>query len=202
MRVTFGTGSIGAADPTTTLPNEQGQTIRPAVNPGQNIIIKDGRVFPQTLEASISAPIVWYNLTAKPQRIVFDNYKYNSVDSGTIPPGATFTWTPPAANPLLYTLEPSGFVAKVVVNPNSGGPGAIGGNSEEPERFTRRSRIATQRSSYGSLFAAPVTEFGGGSGGASGRTRASCAPRGFAEKRHQHFLMGVHCVHRTLTRVS
>ncbi len=34
MRVTFGTGSIGAADPTTTLPNERGQTIQPEVNPG------------------------------------------------------------------------------------------------------------------------------------------------------------------------
>ncbi len=129
MRVTFGTGSIGAADPTTTLPNERGQTIQPGVNPGQNIIIKNGRVFPQTLEASISAPIVWYNLSGKPQRIIFDNYKYNPVDSGTIPSGATFIWTPPVANPLLYTLEPSGFVAKVVVNPSTGGPGALGGNT-------------------------------------------------------------------------
>jgi len=126
MRVTYGTGSIGAADPTTTLPNERGQTIEPELSPGQNIIIKDGRVLPQDLEASISAPVVWYNLSASPQRIVFNDYKYYPVDSGTIPPGATFTWTPPAGGPVSYTLEPSGFVAKVFLNPNSGGPGSFG----------------------------------------------------------------------------
>jgi hypothetical protein len=126
MRVTYGTGSIGAADPTTTLPNERGQTIQPELSPGQNIIIKDGRVFPQDLQASISAPVVWYNLSGSPQRIVFNDYKYYPVDSGTIPPGATFTWTPPAGGPVSYTLEPSGFVAKVFLNSNSGGPGSFG----------------------------------------------------------------------------
>jgi hypothetical protein len=128
MRVGYGTGSIGAADPTTTLPNERGQTIEPLLNPGQNVIIKDGRVLPQTLESSISAPVVWYNLTRSPQRIVFNDAKFYPVDSGTIPPGATFTWTPPAGGPVSYTLEPSGFIGKVFVNPNSGGPD-LGGNS-------------------------------------------------------------------------
>jgi len=128
MKVSYGSGSIGAADPTTTLPNERGQAIQPLLSPGQNIIIKDGRVFPQDLQASISAPIVWYNLTGTPQRILFDDYKDYPVDSGTIPPGATFTWTPPAGGPATYTVEPSGFIAKVFINPNSGGPG-LGGNS-------------------------------------------------------------------------
>ena len=129
MRVTYGSGSIGAADPTTTLPNERGQTIQPGLSPGQNIIIKSGRVFPQLLEASQDAPVVWYNLTGAPQRILFDNYKYYPVDSGTIPPGGTFTWTPPNGGPANYTLEPSGFNAKVFVNPSSGGPTGLGGNS-------------------------------------------------------------------------
>ncbi|HTU37573.1 MAG TPA: hypothetical protein VMF35_06115 [Acidimicrobiales bacterium] len=128
MRVSYGTGSIGAADPTTTLPNEQGQTIQPGLNPGQNIIIKAGRVFPQELQSSGGTPVVWYNLTKSPQRIIFDDFKFYPVDSGTIPPGGTFTWTPPNGGPVSYTLEPSGFVAKVFVNPTGGGPG-LGGNS-------------------------------------------------------------------------
>jgi hypothetical protein len=129
MRTSFGSGAIGAADPTTTLPNERGQTIQPGLNPGQNIIIKGGKVLPQTLEASISAPVVWYNLSSTPQRIIFDNYKNDSVDSGTIPPGGTFTWTPPSGGPFNYQLEPSGFEGKVVINPSGGGPGALGGNT-------------------------------------------------------------------------
>jgi hypothetical protein len=129
MRTTFGGGAIGAADPTTTLPNERGQTIQPGLNPGQNVIIKSGRVLPQTLEASVSAPVVWYNLSNTPQRIIFDNYKYDPVDSGTIPPGGTFTWTPPSGGPFNYQLEPSGFEGKVVLNPSGGGPGALGGNT-------------------------------------------------------------------------
>lgn len=127
MRVTYGSGVIGAADPTTTIPKEGGyQTIQPGLSPGQEIIIKGGRVLPQDLQANISEPVVWYNLSGSPQRIVFDDYKFYPVDSGTIPPGATFTWTPPAGGPVSYTLEPSGFVAKVFLNPNSGGPGSFG----------------------------------------------------------------------------
>lgn len=117
LRVTYGSGSIGAADPTTTLPNERGQAIGSILNPGQNAIIKDGRVMPKTLEAApYPQPITWYNLSPTPQRIVFDSPKFYPVDSGTIPPGATFTWTPPSGGPYTYTLEPSGFTAQVVVN--------------------------------------------------------------------------------------
>jgi hypothetical protein len=129
MKISYGTGSIGAADPTTTLPNEAGQTIEPGLSPGQNIIIKGGRALPQTLEASYGTPVVWYNLSGRPQRIIFNDYKYYPVDSGTIPPGATFTWTAPSGGPVAYTLEPSGFIGKVFLNPNSGGPGAGFGNS-------------------------------------------------------------------------
>ena len=118
MRVSYGSGSIGAPDATTTLPNERGQSIQPGLSPGQNIIIRNGRVFPQTLEASQSAPIVWYNLSGRPERIVFNDAKFYPVDSGTIPPGATFTWTPPNGGPVTYALEPSGFFAKVFVNPS------------------------------------------------------------------------------------
>ncbi len=122
MRVSYGSGAIGASDPTTTLPNERDQTIQPGLNPGQNIIIRAGRVFPETLESSGGIPVVWYNLSKTAQRIVFNNQKFFPVDSGTIPPGGTFTWTPPSGGPVTYTLEPSGFFGKVFVNPSSGGP--------------------------------------------------------------------------------
>jgi hypothetical protein len=126
MRVTYGSGSIGASDPTTTLPNERGQAIQPGLNPGQNIIIKSGRVFPETLESSGGTPVVWYNLTKTAQRVVFNNQRFYPVDSGTIPPGGTFTWTPPSGGGVTYTLEPSGFFGKVFVNPSGGGPGNSG----------------------------------------------------------------------------
>jgi hypothetical protein len=73
--------------------------------------------------------VVWYNLSGSPQRILFDDFKFYPVDSGTIPPGGTFTWNPPRGGPVSYTLEPSGFVGKVFINPSSGGPGGFGGNS-------------------------------------------------------------------------
>lgn len=116
MHVSLGSGAIGNPDPTTTLPSESGQTIQPGLNPGQNIIIKGGRVLPQTLESAPGAPIVWYNLSNTAQRIVFAGVT-PLVDSGTIPPGATFSWTPPSGGPVDYSLEPSGFKAKVFVNP-------------------------------------------------------------------------------------
>ena len=85
MRVTYGSGSIGASDPATTLPNERGQTIQPGLNPGQNIIIKAGRVFPETLESSGGTPVVWYNLSKTAQRIIFNNQRFFPVDSGPFP---------------------------------------------------------------------------------------------------------------------
>lgn len=117
LRVTYGSGTIGAADPTTTVPSERGQQIGTTLNPGQELIIQDGRVLPKTLEAApYPEPITWYNLSTSPQRIVFDNPKFYPVDSGTIPPGGTFTWTPPSGGPYTYTLLPSRFTAQIVVN--------------------------------------------------------------------------------------
>jgi hypothetical protein len=88
--VGFGSGSIGAADPTTTVPNERGNPIPSSFAAGQNIIIRRNGLYPRTLEANISNPIVWTNLSGVAQRIIFENFP---VDSGTIPPGGTFTWS-------------------------------------------------------------------------------------------------------------
>jgi hypothetical protein len=68
---------------------------------------------PQTLEANVSFPIVWTNLSGKPQRLVFLTIP---LDSGTIPPGGTFTWSTNDALTLSYKLLPSGQSCKVAVN--------------------------------------------------------------------------------------
>ena len=113
MKVRFGTGSVGQSDPTTTVPNERGTVIPPVLAPGQNIIISGSGCKPQTLEASVSAPVVWTNLSGKPQRVIFENFP---VDSGTIPVGGTFTWSTQNAVAMAYKLEPSGKVCKLLMN--------------------------------------------------------------------------------------
>jgi hypothetical protein len=113
-KISFGSGSIGQADPTTTLPNERGNPIPAAFAPGQNIIISKTGCMPQTLEANVSAPVVWTNLSGTPQRVVFIDF---AVDSGTIPVGGTFTWTTGDAVEMAYKLEPSGKECKLQMNP-------------------------------------------------------------------------------------
>ncbi len=112
-KVEYGSGTVGPSDPTTTLPSEDGRPIQPVVSPGQNIVLLKQGCFPQELQASVTAPIVWYNLSKEPQRVVFEHFP---VDSGTIPPGGTFTWTPGGAVILNYELEPSGKICKLAVN--------------------------------------------------------------------------------------
>jgi hypothetical protein len=111
--VEYGSGTVGPSDPTTTLPSEDGRPIQPVVSPGQNIVILKQGCFPRELQASVTAPIEWYNLSKQPQRVVFDHF---SVDSGTIPAGGTFTWKPGGAVIMNYRLEPSGKVCKLAVN--------------------------------------------------------------------------------------
>jgi hypothetical protein len=113
MKVKFGTGSIGQADPTTTLPNERGNAIPSILAPGQNIIIASSGCKPQTLEASVTAPVVWTNLSGKPQRVIFTNFP---IDSGTIPVGGTFTWSTHDAVAMAYRVEPSGKICKLLMN--------------------------------------------------------------------------------------
>jgi hypothetical protein len=66
------------------------------------------------LEANISGPVVWTNLSGQPERIVFEHF---AVDSGTIPPGGTFSWSTTNAVTLAYTLLPSGWIGKFAINP-------------------------------------------------------------------------------------
>lgn len=113
MRVQFGTGSVGAADPTTTAPSEGGNPIPSGFAAGQDILITSSGFEPQTLEANVSAPVVWVNETTQPQRIIFDGF---SVDSGTIPPGGSFTWSSTNAVAIGYHSA-SGKMGKLDMNP-------------------------------------------------------------------------------------
>jgi hypothetical protein len=116
LRVNFGSGSVGPPDPTTTVPTERGNPIPAGFAAGQNIIITAHGFYPQTLEANISAPVVWTNLSGHPVRIIFDNF---AVDSGKIPAGGTFSWT--AANVVaLEYRSSSGFSGTLDMNPVNG----------------------------------------------------------------------------------
>jgi hypothetical protein len=112
--VHFGTGTVGPADTTTSIPTERGNAIPAVLAAGQNIIITAKGCDPQTLEANVSAPVVWTNLSGHPQRVIFKNFP---VDSGTIPVGGTFTWSTNNAVAMAYTLAPSGWVGKLDMNP-------------------------------------------------------------------------------------
>jgi hypothetical protein len=114
--ISFGTGSVGPADPTTTVPNERGRTIAPDFEAGQNVIITSTGFEPSTLEANVAAPVVWTNLSGRPQRIIFINF---AVDSGTVPPGGTFTWSTTNAVDISYLSDTTGWHGTLQMNPNS-----------------------------------------------------------------------------------
>lgn len=113
LSVSFGQGAIGPADPSTTIPTEGGRPVPAVFGAGQNILITPHGFAPQTLEANVSAPVVWTNLSGKPQRVVFVGF---GVDSGTIPPGGTFTWSTKNAVELEYHSA-SGWLGRLQMNP-------------------------------------------------------------------------------------
>lgn len=110
----YGTGSVGPADPSTTVPSEDGRAIAPDFGAGQDIIITSKGFEPETLEANVSAPVVWTNLSGLPQRIIFVDF---SVDSGTIPPGGTFTWSTKYAVTSGYVSGTTGWHGTLEMNP-------------------------------------------------------------------------------------
>jgi hypothetical protein len=112
-RVQFGSGSVAGPVPTTTLPQDNGLPIPPDFAAGQNILITPDGFEPKVLEANVSAPVVWTNLSGKPQTIVFVDFP---VESGTIPPGGTFTWSTQDAIAFTY-LSGTGLSGKLGMNP-------------------------------------------------------------------------------------
>jgi hypothetical protein len=104
---------VAPADPTTTVPVEvNGGPVQPEFAAGQNILITSTGFHPQTLEANVTSPVVWTNRTDHPQRIIFEHFP---IDSGTIPPGGTFTWTTADAVALGYRST-SGWQGKLLMN--------------------------------------------------------------------------------------
>jgi hypothetical protein len=93
-KVTFGTGTAGAPDPTTSVPTDTGTApINPTNDAGQEVIIaKGGYLLPEWLVAEVAYPITWTNLSGVPQQIVFNDAP---VCSAMIPPGGTFSWKSP-----------------------------------------------------------------------------------------------------------
>jgi hypothetical protein len=93
-KVTFGTATAGAPDPTTSVPTDTGtKPINPSNDAGQEVIIaKGGYLLPAWLVAEEAYPITWTNLSGVPQQIVFNDAP---VCSAVIPPGGTFSWKSP-----------------------------------------------------------------------------------------------------------
>jgi hypothetical protein len=93
-KTTFGTGTAGAPDPTTSVPTDTGTApINPTNDAGQEVIIaKGGYLLPEWLVAEVAYPITWTNLSGVPQQIVFNDAP---VCSAMIPPGGTFSWKSP-----------------------------------------------------------------------------------------------------------
>lgn len=114
-QVSFGTGSVAGPDPSTTVPTERGNPIPTGFAAGQNILITAHGFEPQTLEANVSSPVVWTNLSGEAVRIIFEHF---AVDSGTIPAGGTFTWSTVNAVALSYEST-TGWYGKLLMNPAS-----------------------------------------------------------------------------------
>jgi hypothetical protein len=117
--VKYGTGVVGAPEPTTSVPTERGtRSIDPTNDAGQEVIIaKGGYLLPQWLVADVSLPITWTNLSGAPQQIVFDDAPLHSP---VIVPGGTFTWTSPGYGVGLTYHTVGGHEGRLTLqNPNN-----------------------------------------------------------------------------------
>lgn len=110
------THPVAAAPSTTPLPTPTSQVAREAVNPdphfdyGFVVQITPQGYHPQWLVANCCAPITWRNLTGKTTSVVFD---VQGINSGPIPPGGSWVFTPRNVESLVYH---SGFDPSVSGN--------------------------------------------------------------------------------------
>jgi hypothetical protein len=115
----YGTGAVGAPNPTTTVPTERGnRPINVENDAGQEVVIGEhGQLAPEMLVADVSLPITWTNLSGAPQQIVFNDAPLRSP---VIAPGQTFTWTSPGYGiSLAYHLVNGATGRMVLQNPNT-----------------------------------------------------------------------------------
>ena len=81
---------------------------------GQQILITPSGIHPSLLLATQGIPVVWTNLTDRPQRVIFTN---SPGQSEIIPPAGTFSIPTPRSQ--SYTFRTSGGLAGVLnVDPN------------------------------------------------------------------------------------
>ena len=71
----------------------------PAFDLGFTVHVTDRGFQPQWLVAPCCKAITWKNLTGHAVQVVFD---HQPVDSGPIPPGGTFAFTPPNVESIAY----------------------------------------------------------------------------------------------------
>jgi hypothetical protein len=115
----YGTGQVGAPDPTTTVPTETGsRPIDPSNDAGQAVIIDtNGYLVPEWLVANVGLPITWTNLSGVAQQVVFNDAP---VRSAIIAAGGTFTWTSPGYAVSLRYHTAAGHQAKLTLqNPDT-----------------------------------------------------------------------------------
>ncbi len=81
---------------------------------GQQILITPSGIHPSLLLATQGIPVVWTNLTNRPQRVIFTN---TQGQSEIIPPGGTFSIPTPRSE--SYTFRTSaGLTGVLNVDPN------------------------------------------------------------------------------------
>jgi hypothetical protein len=90
---------------------------REAANPDPNfdygftVQVTAGGVRPHWLVAACCQPITWKNLTTAPVSVVFDHL---AINSGPVPPGGTFVFTPKNVESIAYHLAETPAVTGVV----------------------------------------------------------------------------------------
>jgi len=85
-----------------------------ATQAGQQILITPSGIHPSLLLATQGIPVVWTNLTRRPQRVIFTNAQG---ESGLIPPGGTFSIPTPRSESYTFRTA-SGLKGVLNVDPN------------------------------------------------------------------------------------
>ena len=117
----LGACSSGSGSPPATTPLPTASTTHDeAVNPdpnfdyGHTILITNAGFEPHWLVSLCCAAITWENTTSSPVSVSFD---HQSVASGAIPPGGTFSWKPHNIESVTYrAVEHPSWRGNIQVN--------------------------------------------------------------------------------------
>ena len=123
-----GTGSAGPPAPSSSATSWTSSgivTYEPADNPreaaspdpafdyGFFVQITSDGFHPKTLVSGCCKAVTWKNLTSRPESVVFD---HQLVNSGTIPPGGSWVWTPQNPQSITYHSSLDAFTGALQVN--------------------------------------------------------------------------------------